>query len=306
MDPMPSRRTVVITGASAGIGAAAAHRLGRREDTRLLLLGRDPERTRRVAEATGAEHLIADFTELDQVRTAAEQLRQRCGRIDVLALNAAAVHRHHRRTVDGFEATLQVNHLAHALLTELLADLIGAPQSAGAAVVVTASRAERHSVLTPPLDRRRLEGGDHWCPHHAYAASKLGNVLYARALARHRPTLRPVSFHPGVINTGLASALSLRHRFLYRSAGLVSPLNVIDGGDNLVHFIDGIPGRTWQPGVHYDADRTRSRLSALASDDDVAESHWRLTRQMLGLTPEAGTGEPSTVPAAPQRPLIDS
>ncbi|MDR8020379.1 SDR family NAD(P)-dependent oxidoreductase [Nesterenkonia aerolata] len=278
---MPSRRTVVITGASAGIGAAAARRLADREDTRLILLGRNRQRTAGLAEALGAEHLIADFTELDQVRAVAEQLRARCARIDVLALNAAAIHRHRRRTVDGFDTTLQVNHLAPALLTELLEEPLHA---AGAAVVVTASRAERHAKLTTPLDIHQLHSRHHWCPHHAYANSKLGNVLFARSLARHRPALRPVSFHPGIINTGLAAALPLRHRFLYRSAGIAAPLTVADGGANLVHFIDGTPGRCWQPGVHYDADRTRPRLSALAAAEDAAEAHWQLTRRMLGLT----------------------
>lgn len=270
----------MITGASAGIGAAAAEQLAGRDDVRLILLGRDPARTRRIAARAGAEHLIADFTDLAEVRAAAEALRARCPRIEVLALNAAAIHRHPVRTVDGFDPTLQVNHLAHVLLTELLDEPL---QAAGAAVVVTASRAERHADLTAPLDFHQLDGRHHRCAHHAYANSKLGNVLYTRALAARRPALRPVSFHPGVINTGLAAELPLRHRFLYRSAGIASPLTVADGGANLVHFIDGIPGRTWRPGVHYGADRVRTRLSSLAADDAVVEAHWHLTRELLGL-----------------------
>ena len=85
-----SDRTIVITGASDGIGAAAARELSRRGD-QVVVVGRSPDKTRAVAAEIGADHFLADYSELGQVRDLADQLLARYPRIDVLINNAGAV-----------------------------------------------------------------------------------------------------------------------------------------------------------------------------------------------------------------------
>src|SRR6266568_4759067 len=114
-------RTVVVTGASSGIGAVAARSLAARGAT-VVALGRDPGRTAAVAAALGTEPVVADFASLDQVRLAAARVLEICPRIDVLALNAGGIFPRRRLTADGHETTFQVNHLAGFLLARLLTE----------------------------------------------------------------------------------------------------------------------------------------------------------------------------------------
>jgi NAD(P)-dependent dehydrogenase (short-subunit alcohol dehydrogenase family) len=109
--------TVVVTGASSGIGLAAAEELGRR-GAHVVLLGRDPQRLAaaadRVKAVSGADvdSYRCDFGSLAQVREVGATLRDRYPRIDVLANNAGGTIPKRRFTVDGFEETIQSNHLA--------------------------------------------------------------------------------------------------------------------------------------------------------------------------------------------------
>ncbi len=112
-------RTIVITGASDGIGAAAAARLSRSGEN-VVVVGRSESKTTAVATRLGVDHFVADFTELAQLRRLAEQLLQSYPRIDVLANNAGRFMRRRELTVDGHETTFQVDYLAAFLLTRLL------------------------------------------------------------------------------------------------------------------------------------------------------------------------------------------
>ncbi|HET6479630.1 MAG TPA: SDR family NAD(P)-dependent oxidoreductase, partial [Actinoplanes sp.] len=113
-------RTVVITGASSGIGLAAAEQLAAAGDE-VVLVGRTASRLDEAARRVkNAGVFRADFEDLDQVRDLAARLLATYPTIDVLANNAGGMVDGYRRTVDGFEATIQGNHLAPFLLTELL------------------------------------------------------------------------------------------------------------------------------------------------------------------------------------------
>jgi hypothetical protein len=149
---MAARRTVVITGGSSGIGLAAAEALAGAGDE-VVLLGRHPARLQRAAERVGrvtggpAPSYLADFAVLDQVRTVARRIADEHPTIHVLVNNAGllAPLRQRQRTVDGHDRTMQVNHLAGFLLTQLLLDPLraGATSAHGPArLITTASAAE--------------------------------------------------------------------------------------------------------------------------------------------------------------------
>ena len=95
-------RTIVIAGASDGIGAAAARQLHEAGE-RVVVVGRNPGKTQRIAGELGVEHHVADFAELGQVRALAAALLDTCPRIDVLANNAGGIFAERTTTVDGFE-----------------------------------------------------------------------------------------------------------------------------------------------------------------------------------------------------------
>ncbi|MBL7499026.1 SDR family NAD(P)-dependent oxidoreductase [Frankia sp. CN7] len=198
-------RTVVVTGASAGIGAAAARRLAEL-GAGVVVVGRCRERTAAVAGAIGAVPVFADFARLDDVRRAADEILGLCPRIDVLANNAGAMFPDRRMTVDGHEMTFQVNHLAGFLLTGLLLPrLTTTPNSR---VIMTSSVINVLGCLDlDDLDRFRRP----YRQFSAYADSKLANVLFVRELTRRAaaaggpaaggPTA--TAFHPGFIASNI-------------------------------------------------------------------------------------------------------
>lgn len=189
-------KIIVITGASSGIGAAAARRLAR-AGAIVVPVGRSPERTRAMAAELGTEPVVADFAHLDQVSAAAETLLDRYPRIDVLVNNAGGIFPRRVVTQDGNELTFQVNHLAGFLLTNLLLDRLR-DSAAGrqVRVISTSSFGNRFArVRLDDLQWQRRRYGNGWIP---YCATKLMNIMFTTELARRTDGTGIVAacFHP--------------------------------------------------------------------------------------------------------------
>jgi NAD(P)-dependent dehydrogenase (short-subunit alcohol dehydrogenase family) len=277
-----SARTIVLTGASDGIGAAAA-RLLSAQGHRLLLVGRSPEKTAAVADELGAEHFVADFASLAEVRELAERLEGATGDdgLDVLANNAGGIFGDPRPTVDGFEKTFQVNHLAPFLLTNLL--LPGLLRRRGS-VVNTSSVAHR---LFGRLELEGLGAVRRVSARRDYGDAKLATVLFTRSLHRrfHDAGLSAVAFHPGIVRTSFAAGSRSGMRVLYQSAlGRMLPMiSASDGGANLAWLLAGTPGITWTSGDYYDRFRPTDRVNPQAADPHLAEALWRRSAELVGL-----------------------
>lgn len=141
-------RTIVITGASDGIGAAAARRLSAKGE-KVVVVGRSESKTTAVATELAADYFVADFADLSQVRAVADKIRSEYPRIDVLLNNAGLmVHKVHA-TPDGFEMTYQVNYLAPFLLTTQLLDVL---VDSRATIVNTTSSSHRLVRITRAAD----------------------------------------------------------------------------------------------------------------------------------------------------------
>ncbi len=238
-----TQRTIVITGASDGIGAAAARQLVSQGE-QVVIVGRSPEKTAQVARELGVPHHFADYASLAQVRRLAAEMDAAYPRIDVLANNAGGIFGHRQLTEDGNELTLQVNHLAGFLLTTLLLPKL---VESNATVIQTASDAARRMARYDPDDLQCARGYSIW---RAYGNSKLANIMFARELHRrcHKDGISAAALHPGVVGSNFGNSSTWATRLFYslpflKNRFLLSPER---GADTLVWLAEGTPGTTWQ------------------------------------------------------------
>jgi len=265
-------QVVLITGATAGIGKAAAILIAR-AGARVVAHGRSREKARaaaasirKAAETERVEPVAFDLGALDEVRAGAARLLDRLDRLDVLVNNAGVYMNRHEFTVDGHETTFAVNHLAHFVLTGELLPLL--EESAPARVVTVSSIAHTRGRIhfEDPMLQTSFGG------YEAYAQSKLANVMFANELARRLSGtgVTSTSLHPGVINTKL-----LRKGFGMRGAP------VEEGARTIVHaaLSDDVEGDT---GVYYSNCRVAPVANA-AEDEDARERLWKLSAELCGL-----------------------
>jgi NAD(P)-dependent dehydrogenase (short-subunit alcohol dehydrogenase family) len=274
---------VLLTGATRGIGQAAAIELAR-EGIELALVGRDPERVKAVAreaQAVGGsapihEH-VADLTLMSGVRALAEEASARYEHIDVLANNAGALFASRKLTSEGFEQTFALNHLAPFLLTNLLRERLH-----GARVVTTASDAHKAGTL----DLDDLQSENSYAAMRVYGTSKLCNILFTRELAKRAPELHANCFHPGVVRTGFGKNDNGVWKILTTLGGpfFRSPKR---GAKSLVwlavsHGASELDGE-------YVVDEKVQAPSAQAQDDTLAAGLWERSAELVGLPTSAPT-----------------
>ena len=206
--PDLSGLTAVVTGANTGLGKETARELARR-GALVELAVRDEAKGRAAAEEVRADVPGADLhvqrldvASLASVRAAAEELRGRHERIDLLVNNAGVMYTPRSTTEDGFELQLGTNHLGHVALTGLLLDrLLAAP---AARVVAVSSVAHK---IRSRIDFDDLAFEQDYDRVAAYGRSKLANLLFAYRLdallrAAGAPAVA-LAAHPGVSDTEL-------------------------------------------------------------------------------------------------------
>lgn len=265
-------RTIVITGASSGVGLAAARQLAAQGE-QVVVVGRDPRRLGAAmaavrAAATGPEpdEYRADFAVLDEVRELAAKLLTAYPKIDVLANNAGGMLGSYVRTADGFEATIQGNHLAPFLLSHLLR-----PALRGGRVINTASRAHQRARLDVEDFTGSAGSFNAW---RAYGGSKAANILFTAEAARRWPEITSVSFHPGVVrsNFGVGGVV----RFFYRVAPFLTTPE--QAGDLLTWLTTADVA----DGAYYVGHRV-TRPDAGAADPARAARLWETSAEAVGV-----------------------
>jgi NAD(P)-dependent dehydrogenase (short-subunit alcohol dehydrogenase family) len=272
---------VLLTGATRGIGRAAAVDLAR-EGVEVALVGRDRERVAAVAreaEATGGgapvhQH-VADLTLMAEVRTLADEVIGRYERIDVLANNAGALFSSRKQTAEGFEQTFALNHLAPFLLTNLLCAHLR-----GGRVVTTASDAHKAGHLS----LGDLQSEDSYAAMRVYGTSKLCNILFTRELARREPELHANCFHPGVVRTGFGKNENGLWKIL-TTLGAPFFRSPQRGAKSLVWL--AVSGQAASLSGEYVVDEKVMAPSAQAQDDTLAEGLWEQSAALVGLSTTA-------------------
>ncbi|MCV7385044.1 SDR family NAD(P)-dependent oxidoreductase [Mycolicibacter longobardus] len=275
---MTAPRTIVITGASDGIGAVAARALAG-PDVNLVVVGRSAQKLAPVAADTGATPLTADFARLDEVRSLAQQIREQVGTIDILMNNAGGIFAPHPPTADGHEPNFQINHLAPFLLTNLLHDRLAAAK--GALVLNTSSIGNRFGHIDlDDLDYRRRRA----LQARAYGSSKLMNILFTRGIAKRWADdgIISAAVHPGPVASsfgrdsffvGLLYRTPLRHFAAITPAQGAAPLVELArrGADPEIN------------GVYFDRHRARGRENRQAHDPKLIDGLWAISAELVGV-----------------------
>ena len=276
------KKNVIITGASDGIGAAAARGLDPAAYN-LYLVGRNKAKMAKIANEVDAPYFTADFSQLDQVRHLAELLQRTLGdqKIDILVNNAGGLFGTHALTDDGFERTLQVDYLAPFLLTQLLMPNFNPDQ---AVVINTSSIAHQlfgHINLNDLNNSHKKYKGT-----KAYGDANLANILFANELDRrfHKDGLSAVSFHPGMIRTNFAND---KKSWMYRIYHTMLNKDVMqsaqEGGDTLRFFIEGTPGEAWDSGAYYNKRQKAKKVNPQVNDLTLQQQLWDKTLKLLVL-----------------------
>ncbi|UZE24783.1 SDR family NAD(P)-dependent oxidoreductase [Pseudomonas sp. B21-056] len=267
--------TIVITGASDGIGAASARQL-KAAGYNMVLVGRSRTKTQALARELDVPFHIADYTSLADVARLASELRQ-YERIDVLANNAGGVMGGREVTVDGFEKTFQVNHLAPFMLTHLLMDKLIASQ---AKVIQTASEAA--NAFGQNFDIDDLNNERNYKPDTAYGHGKLANILFTRELDRRYRSagISAVAFHPGVVRSNFASDTTHFMKFVYHTPlKYLITISPEKSAHRLVKLVQGKPGEDWRQGEVYNKDQPMT--VAFKDDGNIARKLWECSERFL-------------------------
>jgi len=197
-------KVVLITGATDGIGKQAAMELAAM-GAHVVIGGRSQERCEQTvrevikfSENNKVSYLLADLTSMAEVAALGDAFQARYDRLDVLMNNAGAGFLYREETVDGFERTFALNHLAYFLLTRRLLGILR--QTPASRVVSTSSGGHYRGEIN--FEDPHLHKG-YWVMK-AYSQSKLANVMFTYALARRLEGTGVTAncFHPGLVKTG--------------------------------------------------------------------------------------------------------
>jgi NAD(P)-dependent dehydrogenase (short-subunit alcohol dehydrogenase family) len=279
-DDTPLRgKTIVMTGATSGIGEVAAMHLAAR-GARLVLVARDPERAARTlkrltppAGAAGHGVHLADLSVIGEMKRVGTAIAAAEPHVDLLINNAGAVFMGRERTVDGLGATFATNHLPYYVLTLLLLPRLRATPSAR--IVCTASNAHTYGKFDlADLDANGVAG---------YARSKLANLLFVRRLAQllGAGTVTINAHHPGFVATRIAENTAWLWRTAMRVRKAMRGLTPEEGARTLLYLAEAPELANCTGGYYVRCALAQPAPQALNDADALAL--WRLSAQLTGL-----------------------
>ncbi|XP_062857590.1 retinol dehydrogenase 14b [Trichomycterus rosablanca] len=284
---MMSGKTVIITGASSGIGKATTAGL-LRLSARVIMACRNCDGAQQAAAeireqaGPGSGDLIIkhlDLTSLTSVRTFCREIIQEEEKIDVLINNAGVYRCPYAKTEDGFEMQLGVNHLGHFLLTHLLMDLMR--KSAPSRIVVVSSKLyKRGGINFHDINSERS-----YDPASCYSQSKLANLLFVRQLARRLEgsgvTVNALS--PGMVRTNLGRHvhIPLLARPLFWLVSLMFFKSCEEGAETPLYLtcspdVENVTGKFF-------SNCREEKLLPKAVDDTTSRRLWDLSESMVGI-----------------------
>lgn len=272
-------KTVIITGATSGIGEVAAIRLAER-GARIVFTARDKSRAddtmaKLLRANPRADHVLhmADLSILAEMRRVGAELARE-PQIDVLVNNAGALFNKRQETADGLEMTFALNHMAYFVVTNLLLSQL----KPGARIVTVASNAHRGARLDfDDLQSRRGYAG-----FGVYSKSKLANILFNRELARRAPPgVTANALHPGFVATRFGDNSGGIMRTVLRVAKPLRAISPEEGAKTIIYLasspaVEGVTGEYF-----YECAITTPTQEA--RNDADARRLWEMSEQIAGL-----------------------
>jgi NAD(P)-dependent dehydrogenase (short-subunit alcohol dehydrogenase family) len=271
-------KTVVITGATSGIGEVAALRLAE-QGARIVFTARDRTRAEdtlaKLRKARAADHAfhLADLSTLAEMKRVGAMLAAE-PQIDVLVNNAGALFNHRTETVDGLEMTFALNHMAYFVITNLLLPRL----ASGARIVSVASGAHRGAKL----DFDDLQSRRGYTGFPVYSKSKLCNILFNRELARRVPPgVTANCLHPGFVATRFGDNSGGLMRTLLKVAKPIGAISPEDGAKTIIYLASS-PEVAGVSGEYFYKCRPVAPTREAQNDADAARL-WQVSEGIAGL-----------------------
>ena len=275
-------KTILITGASAGIGLQSAIGLAK-QGANIVMVGRDKERTSQAVELVKTQtgnpsvsYLLADLSSMRDVRRLAQEFKDKYQTLDVLLNNAGAIFLSRKVSVDGYEMTLALNHLNYFLLTNLLLDMLKAAPSAR--IVNVSSRAHYRGHIN--FDDLQSQHG--YNGMRVYSMSKLMNVLFTYELARRLEGTNVTAncLHPGFVASNFAG----NNGWIVRTAmKFMSGRISVEEGAKCPIFLASSPDVQGMTGKYFNYDTNETRSSEESYDQDIARRLWDVSEKMVAI-----------------------
>ena len=277
-----NNKTILITGATNGIGKAAAIKFAESAKS-IAFTYRNEElaedlknEMQKINPNLSINGFFCDFSVQDSIRECADKIKNDLKAIDLLINNAGVVNTEYSETIDGIENTFAVNHLGYFLFTNLLLDLV---KKESESRIINVSSAAHHFVKGMQWDDINYKD-DFKMGLKAYGQSKLGNILFTKQLAKklHKDGVTVNAIHPGGVNTSLGNQNnSLLGRVL---KVILKPFfrSPLKGANTIIYLaeIDGlsITGAYW-------VDGRVAKTSHYSKNEAEAEKLWRLSEKLV-------------------------
>ena len=277
-----NNKTILITGATNGIGKAAAIKFAESAKS-IAFTYRNEElaedlknEMQKINPNLSINSFFCDFSVQDSIRECADKIKNDLKAIDLLINNAGVVNTEYSETIDGIENTFAVNHLGYFLFTNLLLDLV---KKESESRIINVSSAAHHFVKGMQWDDINYKD-DFKMGLKAYGQSKLGNILFTKQLAKklQKDGVTVNVIHPGGVNTSLGNQ---NNSLLGRVLKIIlkpffrSPLK---GANTIIYLaeIDGlsITGAYW-------VDGRVAKTSHYSKNEAEAEKLWRLSEKLV-------------------------
>jgi NAD(P)-dependent dehydrogenase (short-subunit alcohol dehydrogenase family) len=273
-------KTVVITGATSGIGEVAAIRLAE-QGARIVFTARDKARAEdTMAKLKRANSKVDHAVHMADLSTLAEMKRMggelaREPQIDVLVNNAGALFNKRQETGDGLEMTFALNHMAYFVITNMLLGRL----KAGARIVTVASNAHRGARL----DFDDLQSRRSYVGFPVYSRSKLCNILFNRELARRivGSGITANALHPGFVATRFGDNSGGFMRTVLKVAKPIGAISPEEGAKTIIYLASS-PEVVGVSGVYFYESKPATPTTKARNDED-AKRLWQISEQIAGL-----------------------
>jgi NAD(P)-dependent dehydrogenase (short-subunit alcohol dehydrogenase family) len=275
-------KTILITGATAGIGKETARGIAK-TGANIVIVGRSKEKTAAVAEELKRstnnekiEFLVADLSLMSEIRRCADEFKSKYDRLDILVNNAGAIFDKRETTADGLEKTFALNHISYFLLTNLLLDLI--KQSQPARIVSVSSAAHNFGKL----DFDNLQSEKSFGALATYSNSKLMNVLFTYELARRLKETKITAncLHPGGVASNFGDNMGGFFSYIVWFFKNTFAISSEKGAETSV-FLATSPEVENVTGKYFDNKKAKDS-SKISYDESLQKRLWEKSEEIVG------------------------